>query len=309
MTKAEMQVKIRGIFLEGKQSGFKIFACLREGNRYYLKRLRITDELRDTIYEKIYNTLEQNYLAEDVEYDSSDNIADNKNCLYEIVQDQQYHPFDFLIRDYRIDNLFSETDKDYLFGYLFRVNLNDDFFWIYQHVYSMSRIDRSRRTLAYFIKNAYDIVEGDILQIDARVDLVVIENSIITSKMDLLQKYFSFERVIRRCAKQTISIIDQLGIVQGLEKFIAFGDNKKLTNAKKLMKARNSKVLTIDGKELLVRIKEHSRYSTMFTFENDQIIIRSQKDAAAFIKMVNDDILRSDLTGQEYESQHKSMLY
>ena len=303
-----MQEEIRRIFLEGKQSGFKIFACLSEDNRDYMKRLRITDELRDSIYNKIYNTLEQNYLADGVEYDSSDNIADNKNCLYEIVQDQQYHPFDFLIRDYKTDNLFSETDKDYLSGFLFRVNLNDDFFWIYQRVYSMSRIDRSRRTLAYFIKNAYDIVEGDILQIDARVDLVVIKNSIITSKIDLLQKYFSFERVIRRGAQQTINIIDQLGIVQGLEKFIAFGDKEKLTNAKKLLKARNSKVLTIDGKELLERIKKHPRYSKMFIFENDQIIIRSQKDAAAFIKMVNDDILRSDLTGQEYESQNKSML-
>ena len=66
MTKAEMQEQIRGIFLEGKQSGFKIFAYLRDDNIHFLKRLRITDELRDTIYEKIYNTLEQNYLADGV---------------------------------------------------------------------------------------------------------------------------------------------------------------------------------------------------------------------------------------------------
>lgn len=46
----------------------------------------------------------------------------------------------------------------------------------------------------------------------------------------------------------------------------------------------------------------------MFKFEDDHIVIDSQKDAAAFIKMVNDDIVRSELTGQEYDSSAKSLL-
>ena len=126
--------------------------------------------------------------------------------------------------------------------------------------------------------------------------------------MDLLQRSFAFENYIREGAKKTIGIIEKLGIVHGLEKFLAFESKQKLTNAKKLLKARNSSVLTMDRQTLLDRLKAHSRYSVMFVFEDDHVVIKSQKDVAAFIKMLNDDIVRSDLTGQEYDSPSKSAL-
>ena len=46
----------------------------------------------------------------------------------------------------------------------------------------------------------------------------------------------------------------------------------------------------------------------MFVIEDEKIKITSQKEAAAFIKMVNDDIVKSELTGQEYDSSSKSLL-
>lgn len=59
---------------------------------------------------------------------------------------------------------------------------------------------------------------------------------------------------------------------------------------------------------LLDRLKTHSRYSSMFVFEDDHVVINSQKDVASFIKMLNDDIIRSELTGQEYDSHSKLAL-
>ena len=82
----------------------------------------------------------------------------------------------------------------------------------------------------------------------------------------------------------------------------------KLTNAKKLLKAKNSPVLQMKKNDLLENLKKHSRYKTMFKFEEDHIVISSQKEAAAFIKMLNDDIVRSELTGKEYDSSSKMLL-
>ena len=108
--------------------------------------------------------------------------------------------------------------------------------------------------------------------------------------------------------QKTIEIIGSMDIVTGLEKFIALENKSRLTNAKKLLKAKNSPVLKMEKDVLVGRLKNHSRYKTMFKFEGDHIVIDSQKDAAAFIKMVNDDIVRSELTGQEYDSSSKSLL-
>lgn len=125
---------------------------------------------------------------------------------------------------------------------------------------------------------------------------------------DLMQRFFGFEQYIRAGAQKTIEIIRDLDIVDSLEKFVAFENKSKLTNAKKLLKAKNSPVLQMKKNDLLENLKKHSRYKTMFKFEEDHIVISSQKEAAAFIKMLNDDIVRSELTGKEYDSSSKMLL-
>ena len=102
--------------------------------------------------------------------------------------------------------------------------------------------------------------------------------------------------------------LKSMDIVDSLEKFVAFENKSKLTNAKKLLKAKNSPVLQMKKNDLLENLKKHSRYKTMFKFEEDHIVISSQKEAAAFIKMLNDDIVRSELTGKEYDSSSKMLL-
>lgn len=308
MTKDEMQNMIKSIITAKNKNGFEIFTCIRCNIGYVLKKLRSTDSLRYSAEEKILSILEQKYLDEAVEYETSENIADNKKALYEVQQDNDYFPFEFL-KDYRnVTETFKDTDRKSLIGFFFRINLNEDYFWAYQHIYSVARIDRSKHVFALFQKDTYDEIDGDILQIDSRADLVIIGDVIVTPKIDLLERFFSLEKYIRAGAQATLKRIEEMDIVDGFEKVIALEQKSKLTNAKKLLKATNSSVLTMDRETLIKNLRAHSRYSTMFKFENDHIVISSQKIAAAFIKMLNDDILRSELTGKEYDSPSKSRL-
>lgn len=308
MTKDEMQSSINSIMFSGVDFGIEMFVCLRGDGGYKVKRLRATDKLLSSTKHNLANTICNSYTDSDIEYDSSENIADNKKSFYEIIQDNEYQPFSFLEHAEACTDYYSESDRKDLWGFLFRINLNDNCFWIYQHVYSVSRIDRSKHIFAYLVKNTYDEFDSDIVQIDSRADIIIIGASIITAKIDLLQRFFGFEQYIRAGAQKTIEIIGSMDIVTGLEKFIALENKSRLTNAKKLLKAKNSPVLKMEKDVLVGRLKNHSRYKTMFKFEGDHIVIDSQKDAAAFIKMVNDDIVRSELTGQEYDSSSKSIL-
>lgn len=308
MKKEEMQKKISEIIDNKNGNGIEMFVALKAEEGYKLKKLRATDKLNKSVSQKIIDTLRNVYLDGEIEYEVSENIADNKKALYEIIQDEGYSPFGFLQECDLVTDVYSDTDRERLSGYLFKINLNEKYLWVYQHVYSMSRIDRSKNIFALFNKNTYDEIENDVLQISSRADMVIIEGSIITSKIELLQKCFGFEKFIRAGAQRTISIIKELDIVTGLDKFMALENKSKLTNAKKLLKAKNSPVLKMKKTELISSIKKHTRYSAMFVIEDDKIKITSQKDAAAFIKMVNDDIVKSELTGQEYDSSSKSLL-
>ena len=308
MTKEEIQASIQSIMFTDAPCGITMFACLRTESGCRAKKIKATDKLLSRTKDKLSNRINSTYLADDAEYSSSDNIADNKNEFYEIISTESYSPFAFLKEADNCTEYYSENDREQLSGFFFRINLNDQFFWIYQHIYSVSRIDRSKNIIARLVKDVYEEIDSDIVQIDSRADIIIFPSSIITDKIDLMQRSFGFERYIRTEAKKTIEIIRNLDIVIGLEKIAALENKNKPTNAKKLLKAKNSPVLRMEKGDLMNKLRAHSRYKSMFKFEGNQIVINSQKDAAAFIKMLNDDIVRSELTGQEYDSSIKMPL-
>lgn len=308
MTKEDMQRTINKIAANGIISGISLFATLQQGETLVLKKIRATDKLLGNVASKLSSTLTGSFLAEDMELETAENVADNKNILYEIVQGETYYPFKLLDEYKAVTAYYERADRDNLIGFFIRVNNNDDSFWCYQHVYSMSKMDNSKSVLALFVKNTYDYFEDDVIRIDSRIDMIVIGQSILTRKINLLERSFGFEKFIRNGAKETIGVIEELGIVSGLDKFIALESKSKLTNAKKLMKARRSPVLQMEKSALLDGIQKHRRYSKVFTVVEDQIVISSQKDAAAFIKMINDDYVTSELTGQEYDSSSKQII-
>lgn len=148
----------------------------------------------------------------------------------------------------------------------------------------------------------------DVLKIERKIDFLIVENSIITCKINLLQSFFQFETYVRSEAKKTIDVISDMNIVDGLGRFVALGDQKTLTNAKKLVKAKNSPVLRMSKKMLIKKLKKLARYKDKFEIKDDKIIITNQKQAIEFIKMLNDSILKSELTDAEYDSTAKTEL-
>lgn len=308
MTKDEMQQLINSIMFSEYEFGIQIYVYLRSNGEDTIKRFHATDKLLKSIKSKISDTVRERYVRFDVEYDSSENIADNRKSLYEIIQDSDYKPFSSLNRVEDCNHYYSEEDKKTLIGFLFRINLNDKFFWIYQHTYPFSRIKKSKQVLAYLVGDTYEELEHEIVNIDSRVDIIIIGDSIITSEINLIQRFFYFERYIRTGAQKTIDIIESKDIVNEIGIFKSLEEKTQLTNAKKLLKAKNSPVLKMEKGILFERLSSHLRYQTMFKIEDNHIIISSQKDACAFLKMLNDDIVRSELTGTEYDSPSKTVM-
>ena len=151
MTKEEIQASIKSIMFSGAVCGIEIYASLRNENGYHTKKMRATDKLLSSTKDKVAGFINCTYLADDAEFDTSENIADNKKEFYEISLTENYRPFAFLDGAEKCTEYYSESDKNKLSGFLFRINLNDQYFWVYQHIYSVSRIDRSKNVIALFI--------------------------------------------------------------------------------------------------------------------------------------------------------------
>ena len=293
----------------GINHGLSVFAWLEDDTQPRLKQFLIDENLRSQLIQMLDREVKDRFLADEVEVDSSENIADKRRVLYEFQQSETYAPFRIISQWDYVTEQYSESDQKKLRGLLFRINRNDDDIWVYQRVYNVSLVKRSKSLLAAVGKtNTYVLMDSDVLRIDSRIDVLVVGDSFFSSNIDLLQKSFGFDRYIRGEAAKTIQLIDELDIVSDTGKITAFGDKEALSNAKKLLRAKGSPVLKMKKKDLLTRIKQHPRYGVKFKIQNDKIVITSQKEAGEFIKMLNDDILRSELTGREYDSLSKKIL-
>ena len=301
MTTAEMQAKVKSIIDNGY--GTSAFAVLNNNEGLSIKKFLPDDTLKTKISEMLEGILRSNYLDEEAQVDSSDNIADNSKIFYEIVQSTEYQPFAFLDTFDSVTASYSESDAEHIMGFAFRLNVNDSGIWLYQQLAYPQMIKRSRHLYAMLSTGEiYTVLDRDILRLESKIDCLVLGGSIITHKIDLMQRSFQFESFIRNEAAKTINLISEMDIVDNIDRFIALGDRKALTNAKKLMKAKHSPVLRMEKNKLLEKLKTLPRYKDKLEIDNGKIKISNQKQAIEFIKMLNDSILRSELTDAEYDS-------
>ena len=307
MTASEMQASVKRIIDD--EYGLSVYAVLNHDDNLSIVRFLFDDNLKTRIAEILETILHSIYLNEDAQVESSDNIDDNRKTFYEIIQSEEYCPFAFLDTYDSVTASYNERDIEHVFGFAFRLNVNDSNIWLYQQVVYPQMIKRSKHLYAMLLKDSlYTVLDRDILKIENKIDCLIIGKSIITSKIDLMQKSFHFETFVRKEAAKTILLISNMELVDNLDRFIALGDRKSLTNAKKLMKAKRSPVLRMKKDVLLDKLRTLPRYKDKLEIQNGKIRISNQKQAIEFLKMLNDSILKSELTDTEYDSSVKTEL-
>lgn len=303
----ELKEKILRVFDDGLFA-VALYACVRKDDLPTLRRINISDRLETRIRQLLDSEIHKLYLSDEAELEPMENIADNRRVLYEVSQNDTFRPFSFLGQA-ETAPLYLPSDHADLLGFAIAAERNDMRLWFYQQTYAIAQIQRDHSVYAILNGKVFTLLEKDILRLEERIDIAVIEDSLITSRIDVLQRQFGFSEYIQREAGKTLDAIRKIDLLQDTDKLDALLGKESLTFAKKLMKIENSPVLSMKREELAEKLKTHPRYRNSFQFSgDDRVILRSQKDAKEFLKMLNDDFVRSDLSGQEYDSPSKQLL-
>lgn len=306
MTSKELKEIIGGIISDG-HFGIEMFAALNTDSHFQIKKFQMNDSLSKVVKEKISNVLKTDVLCDGFNLTPIEDIEDKLQTFYEVVQDNTYAPFKFL--NVVLDELetYREKEQKLLKGFCIKINRNNDCFWIYQHKYPTTLINRDSSIFAMLNGSVYEPLNCDIIRLEAKVDIIILGESLISKNLYLLQSVFGFEDYIRDSATKTIEVIKSIDIVSDISKLTDMLNTSKLTTAKKLMKAASSPVLKIPKDVLLPRIKQHNYFKEHIKIDTDsnKIVVSSKKDAKEFLKMLNDEILYSLLTELSYESSVK----
>ncbi len=153
----------------------------------------------------------------------------------------------------------------------------------------------------------FERFEEQLLRISPRFQVIRVNGEVIIIDLNAIEKSFGFHEVITREAVASLDVIRNMEIVSNME-----GLEELVTNisfARKLTKvARNSPVIQhgIPNENIIAFSKKHpATRNIKYTEDESQFDLDTRVSKDLFIKILNDDLLTSELTKLYYDSLAK----
>lgn len=256
----------------------------------------------------IVDVIKGKFGSETAEYDLVENIADNQNKFYVIPQTDEYKPFEALASSSAVTESYCVAEREAAEGIFFRYEREGMVLWAFQYFWP-NAIPNRKGTGFHIIPQDDVFVElrKPILAVTHKVDLLVIDNHIITNDVGLLQAHYDFQQYVRTTATHIVSEITTLDLVSNMGKVTEYISRSKLTYAKKMLRLKNSKVLTKTKEDLYTKITTLPRWRGKFEInEKDHTInLKNYGQVENLIDLLDERYTRSDVTDEEYDTSAK----
>lgn len=184
---------------------------------------------------------------------------------------------------------------------------------LFKKHYSVALIKRDSFLLgAVKSKKRFEKVSGDdILRINSDWQLINIEGEILIRDIRVLERNLGFTEFIKNEATSALHSIRELNIVCDMGTLFAEKDN--LAFMRKLAKIQKSSVVfskKISGDKLIEFINNTPGLKEQFHFDasKKKIKLSTKTERGAFLRLLNDDFLQSQLTAEYYAANSKDRL-
>lgn len=209
---------------------------------------------------------------------------------------------------------FSKDDLGTLFGYIIYIgNMQNNGIVLFKKHFPISLIKRDSFLLgAVKDKQRFEKVSGeDIIRMNGSVQFLKVNDQIYVLDIKMLERNMGFTELIQKAAAQTATSIEELGILEDIE--VLKDSITETSFARKLSKVKRTSPIFKLGitKETIVEFtKTTAELAGKFKYSADGLTIRldTKKSKDAFLKLMNDAFLRSELTKQYYEASAKDQL-
>ena len=183
---------------------------------------------------------------------------------------------------------------------------------MYKQQYPFSLLNRDRYMLTPIPhKNRLKRFDQDILRIDFNYQFFLWNDVVFISDIEKMEKICSFHDIVINEAQISIQKIEEMNILDNIE--VLNDELDDITFARKLTRIyKDSKVLGRVSNQAIIEFSMQHHYfkknPLKLTDSKDKFILDTKKSKETFIKLMNDDLLTSQLTNFDYESLAKNNL-
>jgi len=186
---------------------------------------------------------------------------------------------------------------------------------IYKHHYPTNTFRRNGFSLfrAGIGQDRFEKLDQDIVRMGHTIDFLYDGGDVYVTNFKILEKFFGFKEAMKADAVVKLETLTNRDIIEDIalleERISVQGD---VTFAKKVIRAiAHSKVLeTVDNNKIIQFIKQHHNLSKKIKINDDdtRIILDTKISQNFFMKLLNDDYLKSELTNFEYDANNKDLV-
>lgn len=316
MTVDEVKTKVSGIFSNPYSA--QVYLVLKTDNGFELRIADIEDEtepeLRTMFSENVRSRISNN---EDLSICNLSIADDRANVLF--YYDYEEYPEELSVfKDFNLTSAINDISKfnfnsdniSSLYGYIIYLGSMTDGLLLFKKHYPISLIKRECFLLGlHKSKERFEkISSDDILRLNGDFQLIRFGNEVYVTDIKVLERNLGFNALVLREASSTMESIDGLKLLEDIQ--VLKDSAEEVAFARKLSKVKKTSPIFANNipKEVIVEFtKNNPGLKGAFKYSEDGQAIRldTKKSKEAFIKLLNDAFLRSELTKEYYEARAK----
>ena len=299
----------------------QVYLLLKNENEFVLKLADLENNITEpevtNLFKEFVDSIAKN---DDLQLCELSTADERVNSIYHYDYDE--YPDELtLYRNFDINSYANIPEKfnfhsdniNNLYGYIIYLGTMDAGLTLFKKHYPISLIKRDSFLLGLKkAKERFELIQGDdILRLNSDAQLLLIDGEIYVLDAKVLEHNIKFNALIKKSAIETIEAIDSLGLLEDIQVLKDSAD--EITFARKLSKVKKSSPifdLNIPKETIIQFTKLTPELANKFKYSEDGQTIRldTKKSKDAFLKLMNDSFLRSELTKQFYETTAKDKI-
>lgn len=315
MTLEEFKNKI-DVIASMEAIGLNVYFLLNTRDGTILKRADIIEDVKENLITAYKSTLSNIISNEDLALINLSEADDRQSAIYNY--DLENKPLVFENFD-RIVNINDENpietfefDNDNLAqleGYFVTIGDFENNITLYRKQMSINLFKQGKIYLIKGHNTQFEEIDKEFLRIDAKVDILSIDDTIIINNVSILERHYEFRDIIENEAESSIENIRNLDILENIE--VLQERVSDIAFARKLSKiSTTSPVFNLPSARIMDFVSNHEVLGNEFRLNDDstKILLDTKKSQNFFLRLMNDDFLHSELTNYDYMTPAKDRL-
>lgn len=313
MTKANLKTRLLTITENPDNSGLQLFFVLKQGDSFELLQPALDSEVlepklkKDFIKEIKDELLPEN---EDWEYEyESLNIAEatDKRRVYHIRASEI--PMAKALFDLATDegNIGEYKPGDHelttIWGIIIKLATPEKAIYIFKRNYPINVIKKDKFYPVFFTNGSLKLEEKELLRVSKSIDFLYLEGELIIIKKDDFERSFDYLAAVEARAKAGIDIILDSKLLLDASKVYDLA--QKRGEVKKILSISADNPVFKKSARQIVNFAKKYGHVISISEDKTKLELKNQKEAKAFLKILNDDYLHSEMTENRYDSKGK----